>query len=187
MFRLFSSSTVLGGVLGRVRQSLSQASGCIGADGRSVSCSDLIGQLATLNRSGIAKVALNFLKPSPRQMDPRCHGQRLEPVDIWELVGGTNGASLMERNAELLVKLAEFARPWNEGAGIVAEQMRLDVQTLHRHLRRMHWLEFYPARRDRVPLHLQCAVSLYYVMRLRLLSLYQVSHAGLYLRLKKAL
>lgn len=183
MFR-FSPHSALGGVLGKVRQSLAFVH--TAPSGQVVSCAELIGRLEPLNRTGIATIALAFLVPSPCHMDPRCE-DRLLPADIWELAGGIGGVLLMERNVDVILKLAEAAQQWNSEAEIVYERLRLDAKTLHRHLRRMRFAEFCPSSAVRVPFHLQSAVTLYYLMAKRLLALYEVSHSGLFPALQKVL
>lgn len=186
MFRLFSPQSALGGVIGKVRQSLAFVSSHTLPGNQVVICAELIGKLSPLNRAGIATVASAFLVPSPCQMDPRCE-DRLGPVDIWELSGGIGGVLLMERNVEVMLKLAEAAQQWNSEAAIVYERLRIDGKTFRRHLRRMRFAEFGLASEVRVPFYLQSAVSIYYLMTKRLLALYEVSHAGLYPRLKQIL
>ncbi len=64
--------------------------------------SELFRRLRPLSEVGVAEVASDFLSPSPEQVDPRSD-LRLEPRDIWDLVGGVEGIEVMGRNAGVLV------------------------------------------------------------------------------------
>src|SRR6266702_6469890 len=121
MIQLFSSLSVLGGVVGRVWQSLSRVPKRDQYRKEEVDWAQTLARLAPLNRSGIAEVALDYLNPSPHQVDPRCVGIRLEPVDIWERVGGMRGILFMERNVDVILDLARYAQCWNEDAGNAVE------------------------------------------------------------------
>jgi hypothetical protein len=87
----------------------------------------------------------------------------------------------MSQNAEIMLTLAAYAQQWNfEEAVIVTERMRQDAALLRRAVRSVG-LGMIPIRLLRrfqftVPLHAQEASSAYYLMRQRLLSLYETSH-----------
>jgi hypothetical protein len=91
----------------------------------------------------------------------------------------------MRENAEIMLALAAWAQKWNfEEAVIVTERMRHDAALLRRAVRRVE-LGMIPAQmlqrfRFTLPLHAQEASSAYYLMRQRLLSLYETSHVSRY-------
>lgn len=138
----------------------------------------LIAGLRPVNSAGVSQVALDFLRPHRGQID-------LEPQRIWDLVGGYEGLKKMRKNAEIMLALAAYAQRWNfEEAVIVTERMRSDAVVLRRAVRHVELgmipIGFLRRFRFTLPLHAQEASSAYYLMRQRLLSLYETSHAGLY-------
>ncbi|MGC9157900.1 MAG: hypothetical protein ACP5FH_02825 [Terracidiphilus sp.] len=139
---------------------------------------ELVADLNPVDLGGLSTVATDYLTPRRGQID-------LEPEQIWASLGGYNGLKKMRRNAEIMLALAAYAQRWNFAeAVIVTERMRHDAALLCRAVRRAELCKF-PAilpRRYRftLPLHAQEASAAYYLMRQRLLSLYETSHAGLY-------
>lgn len=135
---------------------------------------DLVAKLQPVDFAGVSTVATDYLTPRKGQID-------LEPEEIWEFLGGYQGLKRMRENAEIMLDLAAYAQRWNfEEAVIVTERMRLDAASLRRAVRRVQW-GLAPARlmrrfRYTLPLHAQEASSAYYLMRQRLLSLYETSH-----------
>jgi hypothetical protein len=98
----------------------------------------------------------------------------------------------MRENADVMLDLAACAQQWNfTEAVIVTERMRMDAAQLRRAVRRVELglISLRVLRRYQLalPLFAQEASSAYYLMRQRLLCLYQTSHAGLYPRLAEAL
>lgn len=146
---------------------------------------DIVGDLQQLNTEKLSTVAIDYLVPNSGQID-------LEPEAIWESLGGYRGLQKMRENADVMLALAACAQQWNfTEAVIVTERMRMDAAQLRRAVRgvELGLFSFYLLRRYRLtlPLRAQEACSAYYLMRQRLLFLYQTSHAGLYPRLAEAL
>ena len=138
----------------------------------------LVDRLYHLNVDELSAVAVDYLTPHRGQVD-------LEPNQIWESLGGYDGLRRMRENAEIMLALAAHAQQWNfTEAVIVTERMRMDAANLRRAVRRVELglIPFMLARHFQVtlPLHAQEASSAYYLMRQRLLSLYETSHAGRY-------
>jgi hypothetical protein len=111
---------------------------------------------------------------------------------MWLMLGGSEGLHRMRDNARLMLLLAAHAQQWNFDEGvIVTERMRRDALRLRRAVRRIEIaLAFHTVLRGSatlVPFHLHEAASSYYLMRQRLLALYQTSHSGLYPRLAEVL
>ncbi len=144
----------------------------------------LVGALRPVDLTGIQSVASDYLEPRRGQV-------ALEPEVIWHLLGGEPGLKAMQANAGLLLAIAAHATQWNEEEGIVvAERMRRDALRLRTAVRQVrmgmfaqvitgrHWIS--------VPFHLQEAAGAYYLMRRRLLALYENTHVGLLPRLAEA-
>lgn len=149
---------------------------------------DIVAKLQPLNLQGMGMVARDFLEPSRDQL-------KLDPNEIWSLVGGWDGVKKMRANADLMLALAAYTQRWNFEEGvIVAERMRRDALKLRRAARhiafQMHpkLIRLLPKRLwFNVPFEVHEAASAYYLMRQRLLALYESSHAGLYPRLAESL
>lgn len=135
---------------------------------------ELVASLQRVDFEGVSTVATDYLTPHRGQID-------LEPDKIWECLGGYQGLKKMRENAQIMLDLAAYAQQWNfEEAVIVTERMRNDAAMLRRAIHRIE-LGLLPARvmsryRFTIPLHAQEASSAYYLMRQRLLSLYETSH-----------
>ena len=139
---------------------------------------DLVAGLYRLDMVELSAVAMDYLAPHRGQID-------LEPKEIWEFLGGYEGLKRMRENAEIMLALAAYAQRWNfEEAVIVTERMRMDAATLRRAVRRVELLRHF---RLTLPLHAQEASSAYYLMRQRLLALYETSHVSRYPTLAAAL
>ncbi|HEX4007932.1 MAG TPA: hypothetical protein VHX60_17290 [Acidobacteriaceae bacterium] len=146
---------------------------------------DLVSALSPLEFDRIESVARDYLDPRGGQIS-------LEPTDMWLLLGGKTGLRRMRANAGLMLALAAHAQRWNFDEGIiVTERMRRDAVRLRHSVRRVEMaLAFHSVLRGSgafIPFHLHEAASAYFLMRQRLLALYQTSHSGLYPRLAAVL
>lgn len=146
---------------------------------------DLVSQLRRIEFERVSSVARDYLDPREGQIN-------LEPSDMWLMLGGREGLHCMRENARLMLRLAAHAQRWNFDEGvIVTERMRRDALQLRKAVRRIELaLKFHAVLRHSstfIPFHLHEAASAYYLMRQRLLALYQTSHAGLYPRLAEVL
>lgn len=146
---------------------------------------DLVSQIKRIEFQRVTCVARDYLDPKEGQIS-------LEPTDMWLMLGGRDGLHRMRDNAQLMLLLAAHAQQWNFDEGvIVTERMRRDALRLRRSVRRIEIaLTFHALLRRSatvIPFHLHEAASSYYLMRQRLLALYQTSHAGLYPRLAEVL
>jgi hypothetical protein len=146
---------------------------------------ELVAGLLRLDSANLTVVAKDFLDPHRGQIG-------LQPPEMWELVGGYEGLKKMKANAQLMLALAAYTQQWNyEESVIVSERMRRDALRLVRSVRRVQ-IGMLPTlllhrHLTSVPFHIHEAASAYYLMRQRLLALYETSHAGLYPRLSAAL
>jgi hypothetical protein len=142
---------------------------------------DLLQMLQPVHFRGLELVALDHI-------DPRGNQLKLEPGDMWALLGGPEGLRRMRQNAEVMIALAAYASRWNMvEASIVAERMRQDAIMLRRALFRIRIDAMLHRRPVRFPFYLHQAASSYYLMLRRLLCLYEANHAGLHPRLAAAL
>lgn len=145
---------------------------------------DLLAAVEPLDLDGVQCVARDFLDPQGGQI-------AMEPEVIWHMIGGELGLQRMRANATLLLSIAAHATQWNEEEGvIVAERMRRDALRLRSAVRQIqlgmlsqvitgrHWVS--------VPFQLQEAASAYFLMRQRLLALYETTHIGLLPQLAQA-
>ncbi len=146
---------------------------------------ELVSALQRIEFDQVSWVARDFLDPRGGQIS-------LEPRDMWLMLGGRDGLRRMRNNARLMLLLAAHAQRWNFDEGvIVTERIRRDALRLRQSVRRIETtLMFHRILRgseNLIPFHLHEAASAYYLMRQRLLALYQTSHAGLYPRLAEIL
>lgn len=145
----------------------------------------LLASMQAVDLKGLQCVARDYLEPRKGQT-------AMEPEVIWQLLGGEQGLQHMKANAELLLALAAHASQWNREEGaIVTERMRRDALHLRSAVRQVqlgmlsqvitghHWVS--------VPFQLQEAASAYYLMRQRLLALYETSHVALLPQLAQAI
>jgi len=142
------------------------------------SWNDLVARLYKIEPVGLSAVALDYMTPRHNQID-------LEMDEIWDFLGGYQGLRKMRENAEIMLEMAAFAQRWNfQEAAVVTVRMRMDAVTLRRALLRVELglVPFKLLRRFQLalPLNAQEASSAYYLMRQRLLFLYETSHEGLY-------
>jgi hypothetical protein len=141
----------------------------------------LVTSIEPMHMRGLEMVALDHLEPKKNQL-------RLEPDEIWGLVGGKEGLRRMEHNADLMIALAAYVRNWNhDQAVIVAERIRQDSIQLKRALRHIRWSAYIRRGQIRVPFYVHQAAASYYLMTRRLLALYETSQYMLYPVLAEAL
>lgn len=142
---------------------------------------DLIQMLQPVHFRGLELVARDYIDPQENQL-------KIEPGEMWALLGGPEGLKRMKQNAEIMIALAAYASRWNMiESAIVAERMRQDAIMLRRALFRIRVDAVLHRRPLRFPFYLHQAASSYYLMLRRLLCLYEANHAGLHPRLAAAL
>jgi len=146
-----------------------------------LSWDDLLSRLEPVSIDGISSVALDYLQPSKGQL-------QIGTAEMWFLIGEDEGVRRMYANAEVLIALAGYAQRWNPlESAIVGERMRRDGLTLRRAALRLSLGSLSGHDVIHGPFNVQEAASAYYLMRQRLLALYETSHAGRYPRLAAAL
>lgn len=142
---------------------------------------ELVTSIEPMHMRGLEMVALDHLEPKKNQL-------RLEPDEIWGLVGGKEGLRRMEHNADLMIALAAYVRNWNhDQAIIVAERIRHDSIQLKRAARRIRWNMHMRRGQLHIPFYVHQAAASYYLMTRRLLSLYETNQYVLYPVLAEAL
>jgi hypothetical protein len=142
---------------------------------------DLLTKLKPVETDGITAVAVEYLNPEKFQVE-------MKENDIWSMIGGAEGLTRMRANSDVLIALATYAQRWNLNEGAtVAEQMRRDGMALRRAVVGIGLGMTCGYGKGRVPSYVHEAASAYYLMRLRLLTLYKTSHAGRYPSLAAAL
>jgi hypothetical protein len=138
---------------------------------------ELLLKLHPIEADGMITVALNHLVPGKDQLV-------LQPEMMWNLLGGLEGLQRMRENGRILIALASYVERWNYEEGIIiAERMRRDGLQLRRSVTRIMLETFLGMKKVHFPFYLQEAAAAYYLMRQRLLALYETNHAGLYPRL----
>jgi hypothetical protein len=134
-----------------------------------------------VNFRGVKAIADRYLQPDHEQL-------RLSPGEMWEMVGGLVGVGRMRANAEAMLDLAVFAEQWNAGEGpVVSEMIRRDGVRLKRAVTQIQLAYLYRVGFVRTPFHVQEAAAAYYLMRSRLIGLYQNSQMTLVPRLEAVL
>src|ERR1700722_12959871 len=129
----------------------------------------LVTTIEPMHMRGLEMVSLDHLEPKKNQL-------RLEPEEIWGLVGGKEGLRRMEHNADLMIALVAYVRNWNhDQAVIVAERIRHDSVQLKQAVRRIRWNMHMRRGQLRIPFYVHQAAASYYLMTRRLLSLYETN------------
>jgi hypothetical protein len=141
----------------------------------------LLARIEPLNFSDLEKIAKAYLDPRGNQLE-------LQPQAMWRLLGGTDGLPRLRRNAQVMLDLAVFVQRWNfEDATVVAEIMRRDAARLQKAITQIEMAMLLRRQSLRIPFYIHEASAAYYLMRQRLLALYETSHVGLLPRLTQAL
>lgn len=141
----------------------------------------LLARLEPLNFADLERIAKAYLEPRGNQLE-------LQPQAMWRLLGGADGLPRLRRNAEVMIDLAVFVQRWNfEDATVVAEIMRRDAARLQKAITQIEMAMLLRRGNLRIPFYIHEASAAYYLMRQRLLALYETSHAGLLPRLAQAL
>lgn len=133
---------------------------------------DLLTRLEPLPINEISIIAEDYLHPRKGQLF-------VDVMGLWPMVGETEGLRKMYANADILIALADYAQRWNRSESlIVAERMRRDGVTLRRAVLRLSLSTAFGYDRVKGPFLIQEAASAYFLMRARVLALYETSHAG---------
>jgi len=135
---------------------------------------DLLASIQSVNNHGISTVALAYLNPTSEQL-------RMQPFEMWALVGRQEGLDALNANAQAMLDLALYAAQWDHVEGrIVGEMMRRDAVRLRQATRQIRMAVLNEKAEKFAAFELQEAAAAYHLMRHRLHGLYKASNATLY-------
>ena len=141
----------------------------------------LVGKIEPLPIDVITRVAVDFLQPGSNR-------DSVDTQNLWELIGKDEGLQRLYSNSHVLMALAWRARGWDPKESFVAiEQMRRDAVVLRRAVIRLSLGMSFGYDRRQGPFSVQQAMSSYYLMRSRVLSLYANHHGPRLLELAAVL
>jgi hypothetical protein len=126
----------------------------------------LLGRLDRIDRDKFAAVALDLLDESEGK-------PQLDPEVIYEMIGGMDGLTALERNCDVLIDLASYVQRWYPEALELAEELRLNSREIKWHIGRLRGASQTGHLREQFPLYAQRAVATYYLMTRSLLVLYE--------------
>ena len=100
-------------------------------------------------------------------------------VRLWHLLGGIDGISELNESAKILIELASYAHVWaGPESTIVAQRMRRDAIALRTATTRCCMYGLVNAKRHSFTIYAHEAAGTYWIMRNRLISLYENCPAG---------
>jgi hypothetical protein len=141
----------------------------------------ILSRVHPVNLDGLRAIAECSLQPAEDQL---C----IEPAEMWKIVGGREGIAHLKSNAAAMLELAIYAERWSQTDGAsVAEMIRRDAVRLNKAITQIQLGALLHFSFTRASLHLQEAASSYYLIRSRLLGLYNASQTKLVPRLTQAL
>ena len=141
---------------------------------------DVLSRAEHVDLAGVQAIAECYLQPDRNQL-------RIEPNEMWQMLGGLEGLSRLQTNAAAMLDLAVYAERWNDTEGaVVSEMIRRDSVRLKRAVSRVQMTFILGMGFVRAPFHVQEAAATYYLMRSRLLGLYCNSHIALVPQLEAA-
>ncbi len=140
----------------------------------------LVSKIAPLPFDVITRVAVDYLQPG------FAHNS-VNSSDVWELIGRDEGLQRLYSNSQVLMALACRAT-WDPDESFIAiEQMRRDAMVIRRAVVRLSLGLSLGYDRSQGPFSVQQAVSSYYLMRARVLTLYANHHGPRSLELSAVL
>lgn len=133
---------------------------------------DLIARIMPVPIDEISIIANDYLHPRKGQLV-------FDTEDIWAKIGRAEGLRRIYANAEILIALAGYAQRWNpEESLMVVEMMRRDALVLRHSTLRLSFGLTVDSERLEGPFNVQQVASAYYLMRSRVLALYETIHVG---------
>lgn len=133
----------------------------------------LLGRIAAVNRGNVEAIARTLVDEFGQPLGNDDDVSDLAPEEIWQMIGGLEGLSDLERNTAVLVDLVFYVQQWHPEALAVAEQLRVNAREIQWHIDRLR------AAVKRGPIETasaeaaQRAVAVYYTMTRHVLSLYE--------------
>ncbi|AFL89169.1 hypothetical protein Terro_2934 [Terriglobus roseus DSM 18391] len=145
------------------------------------SVEELAARIRPVDMDLISEIAANFLNPSQLRL-------RLEPPTMWRDLGEEKGLAVLAANADAMLDLATIASKWDQVEGrIIAEMVRRDGVRLKRAVWKIRVATLFGFCEVFAPFQLQEAAAAYYLMRTRLLTLYEGAPFGISFPLAAAL
>jgi hypothetical protein len=135
---------------------------------------ELAQALQPLNMEGIDLIANRHLRPEEITVIAT------DAEADFEMIGRIDGLDKMCDNANIMIELAAFAQDWSEEAVTTTELMRRDALSLKRAAVSCGISQWTGYGKKRVAAYVAEAASAYYLMRRRLLTLYEHTHSGRY-------
>jgi hypothetical protein len=159
---------------------------CPGRQSSQVGWEDIFGNLTMIDRSNIAKVALDLVDESGKPREDS-NIASLEPSRLWSLIGGLRGLEILETNSEVLIDLAFYVQQRYPEALVMTERLRLDGRELKWHVARLKGAARTGNLEISFPYYAQRAVVIYYRMTRRVLGLYEMGNFSMLSDLQKTL
>jgi hypothetical protein len=134
---------------------------------------DLISKLTWVDRDQIAEVALDLVDESGEPKgtpDAGC----MDSSQMWELIGGLDGLTILEKNSDVLIDLAFYVQQWYPEAVAIAERLRVDARQLKWHVNRLRAAEKNGNLQVSFAFYAQRATVSYYLMTRRMLMLWEM-------------
>jgi hypothetical protein len=146
----------------------------------------LLERLTSLDREGIAQIALDYADESgERRLESS--DMELEPSQIWKLSGGLNGLEAIEKNCAVLVDLTFYMQKWHPEAVVLAEELRLNAREIEWHVERLRGAANTGNLDRSFVNYAQPAIAKYYLMTQRVLALYQRQSVPMFTELQRAI
>ncbi len=141
---------------------------------------NLFQRLSQIDRESVSLIALDFIG-DPERHQSKDDQEELDPSTIWPLIGGIEGLESLQRNCAVLVDMAFYVQRWYPEALAVAEQLRLNAREIEWHVDRLKASKHTGKLEAAFPDYAQRAITVYYLMTRRVLTLFeQGDYPGLY-------
>jgi hypothetical protein len=145
-----------------------------------------VARLTWVDRDRIALIALDLVDEFGRPKAANSAG-RMEPSEIWELLGGLEGLTALERNSDLLIDLAFYLQQWYPEAVVIAERLRMDARQLKWHIARLNGAAANGNLQVSFPFYAQRAAVCYYLIIRRIFLLGESGNFPILSDLERAL
>jgi hypothetical protein len=140
----------------------------------------ILERFTKVDRESVERIALDFMSASPdpdadmpAQTALSTGDVELDPAQIWPLIGGMEGLEVLRRNCAVLVDMAFYVQQWYPEALAVAEQLRLNAREIEWHVDRLKGAAQTGKLASSFPDYAQRAVTTYYLMTRRVLTLFE--------------
>ena len=146
---------------------------------------DLLSALISIDRPALQTVALDAIDTFGRERTDS-EAKELDREQIWILLGGLDGVERLEKNSRVLIEIAAYLQRWHPEAATAAEELRLEARKLEWHVERLRSAKQNGSLELNFAMYGQNAAVSYYLMREKLLRLYQGAQAPLFRDLQRA-